>query len=266
MKKIFLILMTALCVGIVTPQIVRALSNVWVAVQNRENDQYIDYGALALFSLDTNALIGNFAIHHGFAFIDELPGFDGIDQVNALVHVFASGYYDHQSVIRLRSGRTTHIQLDPLPVYCDDRVCHRPEEDLNNCPADCSVCGDNVCSIANVYRPNYFEYRAPEHRVNCPTDCDVRLFVRGDVNGDNRVTADDANKILNGTYDLRCPDSADANDDGAVDISDGIKVYHFLYLGQPIPYPSPYRRNQSQNRPGYDPTSDSLRCDHPPAR
>ena len=53
---------------------------------------------------------------------------------------------------------------------------------------------------------------------------------------------------------LVCPDAADANDDGALDISDAIMTLGFLFLGMPPTLPEPH-----PNR-GPDPTSDALDC------
>ena len=57
--------------------------------------------------------------------------------------------------------------------------------------------------------------------------------------------------FLGGAAD--CEDAADANDDGVVDVSDGIFILDFLFNGgraPPPPYPSP----------GLDPSEDGLLC------
>ena len=59
------------------------------------------------------------------------------------------------------------------------------------------------------------------------------------------------NFLFRGTVVLLCPDAADANDDGRVDISDPIWVITYLFLGDdPPPPPFP--------EPDQDPTDDSL--------
>ncbi|MGH9361483.1 MAG: hypothetical protein ACRD2T_06155, partial [Thermoanaerobaculia bacterium] len=50
-----------------------------------------------------------------------------------------------------------------------------------------------------------------------------------------------------------CLDAADANDDGALEITDSIYLLQFLFLGGPAP-PPPHPR------PGLDPTPDGFRC------
>ena len=53
---------------------------------------------------------------------------------------------------------------------------------------------------------------------------------------------------------IHCLDSADANDDGEIDISDPIRTLMFLFIGDaflPPPFPEP----------GTDPTEDALGCE-----
>ena len=55
---------------------------------------------------------------------------------------------------------------------------------------------------------------------------------------------------------IQCADAADTNDDGAVDISDAIYSFSYLFWGGPepsAPFPSP----------GFDPTGDVLLCVSP---
>ena len=77
-----------------------------------------------------------------------------------------------------------------------------------------------------------------------PGFCDVEptTFVRGDCNriGATLTIADPVftfNVLFLGTAAMSCPDACDANDDGAVDITDGIHVLNFLFLGGPPPDP-----------------------------
>jgi hypothetical protein len=83
-------------------------------------------------------------------------------------------------------------------------------------------------------------------------------FVRGDVNGDERVDLSDAVSILGylflGQSVQVCPDVMDIDDAGDVNISDPIYLLNFLFLGGPAlppPFPSP----------GPDPSPDQLPCD-----
>jgi len=96
------------------------------------------------------------------------------------------------------------------------------------------------------------------YRVHCPA------FIRGDANDDGAADLSDAVRVLNvlflGTGEVRCEDAADANDSGVVDISDPIYLLTFLFLDGP-PLPPPYPEI------GSDPTEDELECPglHPAA-
>src|SRR5215813_8285366 len=74
--------------------------------------------------------------------------------------------------------------------------------------------------------------------------CGLQLFRRGDSNDDGKVDLSDGVTTLGflflGTTKLPCRDAADANDSGALDLTDA--VYTFLYLfsgGSAIPLPGP---------------------------
>ena len=80
-------------------------------------------------------------------------------------------------------------------------------------------------------------------------------FIRGDVNGDGRLTITDPIVALktafDGTAPLPCEDAADANDDGRLDLTDPIALLGLLFLGAgPLPAPYPVC--------GPDPTDDAL--------
>ncbi len=90
------------------------------------------------------------------------------------------------------------------------------------------------------------------------------IFVRGDTNGSLDLRLDDV--IQSFFYVMnRCPEcppilclvALDANDDGRVDLADGIWVASYLYLSGPPPLP-PFPN------PGPDPTPDGLSCDGSP--
>ena len=90
-----------------------------------------------------------------------------------------------------------------------------------------------------------------------------RLFIRGDVSGDNRISLLDPVTILNilylGSTAPSCLDAADANDDGAIDMSDAVILLKHLFFGQGrLPAPS--------DAPGVDPTPDKLRCEEADSR
>lgn len=81
-------------------------------------------------------------------------------------------------------------------------------------------------------------------------------YIRGDANLDQAINIADGIAILNAVFDgavLDCEKSADVNDDGNIDISDGVSVFGFLFSFQPAPgYPFP--------EPGVDLTPDTLSC------
>ena len=74
--------------------------------------------------------------------------------------------------------------------------------------------------------------------------CRLPEFVRGDPDGNGAVQLTDGIYILNflflGGEAPGCYDSADADDNGAVQMTDGIYILNFLFLGgatMPAPYP-----------------------------
>lgn len=81
-------------------------------------------------------------------------------------------------------------------------------------------------------------------------------FIRGDANRNTLVELGDAVATLQytvGLGSLSCLDAADANDSGAVDVSDAVYILQHLFVGGPPP-PPPFPS------PGLDPTSDGLDC------
>jgi hypothetical protein len=83
------------------------------------------------------------------------------------------------------------------------------------------------------------------------------VFRRGDANGDGAVDISDPLRILfalfAGAPPLACADAADANDDGAPDIADPVFLLDSLFLGAgALPLPGPGC--------GIDPTDDALDC------
>lgn len=81
-------------------------------------------------------------------------------------------------------------------------------------------------------------------------------FIRGDANRDLGVNLGDAISILEGLFGtgtIGCPDAADVNDDGNVDISDPIFELAYLFSGGPTPA-TPFPDL------GTDPTADTIGC------
>lgn len=82
-------------------------------------------------------------------------------------------------------------------------------------------------------------------------------FIRGDANDDGAVDVSDAVNVLSalfipGTPPLVCADAGDVNDDGAADVSDAIYLLSHLFIPGSPPPPAPFPDD------GPDPTIDSL--------
>lgn len=139
-----------------------------------------------------------------------------------------------------------------------------------------SVCGKEA-EFSLVENGRALEITAPDCEpgtaaVEVCTDfgCDVDLdgfayagigniFKRGDSNEDGTVNITDGIATLGFLFTGRgeppgCRDAADANDDGLVNITDPVATFEFLFRGTaPIPFPF--------QECGEDPTSDNVSCD-----
>jgi hypothetical protein len=86
----------------------------------------------------------------------------------------------------------------------------------------------------------------------------AEFFQRGDVDGEQGLNITDGVKILSflflGGAAPLCEKVADVDDNTRVDITDGVYLLNFLFLGGPAPRP-PYPAC------GPDPTMDALSCD-----
>jgi hypothetical protein len=83
------------------------------------------------------------------------------------------------------------------------------------------------------------------------------LFIRAEANQDGAVDISDATFILGylflGSEPPGCNDAADSDDSGEIDITDAVRILNYLFLGTAtIPPPHP--------EPGVDPTGDELDC------
>jgi len=81
-------------------------------------------------------------------------------------------------------------------------------------------------------------------------------FIRGDANFDGAIQISDAQSILGRVllgHSIVCDDSADANDDGNLDISDPVYLLNHMFSSGPAPH-APFPE------PGIDPTADSHGC------
>ena len=83
-------------------------------------------------------------------------------------------------------------------------------------------------------------------------------FLRGDPNGDLRVDVSDAVKVLLYAFAgsaLDCEESADADDNGAIELTDAVYIVDFLYRDGPAPSePFPFA--------GFDFDADDLGCEN----
>jgi len=99
-------------------------------------------------------------------------------------------------------------------------------------------------------------YLSDEEIVNLKVMSQSTQFIRGDANMDGAVDISDPIKILLYQFSglsLSCLDAADANDDGRIDVSDAQYLTNHLFKAGPAPKP-PYPEK------GQDITKDSLSC------
>jgi hypothetical protein len=92
-------------------------------------------------------------------------------------------------------------------------------------------------------------------------------FVRADADASSVIDLSDGIFILNylflGGAPLPCADAGDVNDDGRVDLSDGIAVLGWLFLGSSTPPPpSPSAQSYAASDCRVDPTPDNLTCEN----
>ncbi len=118
------------------------------------------------------------------------------------------------------------------------------ENGLGSPPIENRVVVDNQSSVPSFLDGTFRVGKAP-------------MFLRGEVNSDNRVNIADPVMItlyLFKGYPIKCVKSADVNDDGEVRLDDVMYLLHYLFLsGRVIPPPFP--------TPGLDPTDDKLSCE-----
>jgi hypothetical protein len=99
-------------------------------------------------------------------------------------------------------------------------------------------------------------YGPPSHTLT-PQHTSTGRFRRGDVNADGSINISDlvelAREIIEGGFPLLafpCPDAADVDDDGTLDLNDPAYLLRFLFLGHQLPPPG--------DKCGFDPTEDEL--------
>ncbi len=84
----------------------------------------------------------------------------------------------------------------------------------------------------------------------------VKLFLRGDANGDGGADISDAVTILGFLFlgdVIECADGGDVNDDGKLELTDAVALLDFLFRSGAAPRPP-------HPEPGRDPTADDLAC------
>lgn len=89
-----------------------------------------------------------------------------------------------------------------------------------------------------------------------PTQLEARDFLRGDVNEDGSVNIADGVNMLSYMFSggfTYCEDSNDINDDGAINVADAVNLFGYLFSGASEPA-APFTLC------GPDPTNDSLTC------
>lgn len=95
--------------------------------------------------------------------------------------------------------------------------------------------------------------------VCVPMSCGAVEFRRGDANSDFKFDISDGIYILNylflGGPGTTCFDAMETNDDGNVDISDAVAIFGYLFLGRAAPPPP------GPNACGPDPTDDNVTCE-----
>ena len=106
------------------------------------------------------------------------------------------------------------------------------------------------------------DYVAFKAGVHPPTStfCDGAgtPFRRGDINDDAILNLTDGINLLNflflGGTDTTCKETQDTNNDGTVNLTDGIGLFNFLFLGGGSPAPP------SSGNCGFDPPGNALGC------
>lgn len=264
MKKAILGIFFAVVVGIISPQIVKALTSSGIVIYNNATGELVEdihvygvFGALSAGNMvDKLVIVQN--VNGVLAVADNLSPDNAVN----VTYTIAGGGFEvaESSFSTLKSNNYLPVKLTPK-VYCGDGVCTTTKENLTNCPYDCAICGDNVCTNYEVVgkgpvpaRPNN---KGREHGINCPVDCSVPKFVRGDADVNGKIDSADGQRVLNwlftGGVTLPCQDAADANDDGQITQADQVTISD--YVGKrrsslPAPFPAK----------GYDPTADGLKC------
>lgn len=116
------------------------------------------------------------------------------------------------------------------------------EDQFANCPPGVSIDAIRLQAVAltpDDVLENWENIQAG--RGANPIGVPAKVFHRGDPNDDGATNITDGIYLLNflflGGPGPTCMESADSNDDGEVNITDGIFILNFLFLGGPSPAP-----------------------------
>ena len=125
----------------------------------------------------------------------------------------------------------TDTDSDGTIDACDDDI--DGDGILNECDldqtggADCNENGvDDSCDIVAG--------EADNDSNGIPDVCEESLFIRGDANDDGGVDLADGIQILSFLFagdSVVCPDAADTTDDGQIDISDAVALFSYQFSG-----------------------------------
>lgn len=189
-------------------------------------------------------------------------------------------------VVTLRAGDTVDLALDPTgPTGDPNDGADGSANRLTVLKAILDADGDGLSNLCDNCPQESNPSQADRDRDNlgdacdnCPDVsnpdqkdsngngvgdvCDAGGFLRGDSSSDGEVDISDGITIFGylflGQNPPLCLDSADTNDDSAVDITDGIYALNYLFLGGPPPPPP------GPLACGDDPTADDLAaCEYP---
>jgi hypothetical protein len=174
---------------------------------------------------------------------------DGLFVVGVLVE--ATPPFDFQLI------PTTGFPLKVAKAFGEVLLTTPGEITLTFASGNESHAAPNIFTVDNLSRPAK-QLIPGKVRVEKPPL--VPAFIRGDVNLDAHVDISDAIALIDwrfsGASPPPCEDAADANTDDGLDLTDGVFILLFLFLGGDRPLPP-------QGTPGPDPFRGDLQCAQP---
>ena len=118
---------------------------------------------------------------------------------------------------------------------------------------DQPVSNETISGAVLSYTPETIDFAAP-------VVADSQIFLRGDTNRDGRFDLLDPLALLEflfvGSWELECPDAADFDDNGQVQLIDAIAPFSYLFLNATDRPADPWPHF------GVDPTNDRLSCEN----